>query len=137
MAINFPSSPVNGQLFVNGNVVYSYIAAKTAWVVVSVAYSTLPFKNMYVLRNFGGTANAQTADTGDALVTIPQYSLFKGKPSLSNTGAMQINIDGTGLLPLNSPSGAALAANEWDIGRYYEIIAFDNPLTEYRITLGF
>lgn len=137
MAINFPSAPVNGQLFVSGNVVYSYIAAKTAWVVVSVAYSALPYKNMYVLRNFGGTANAQTAETGDSLVTIPQYSLFKGKPILSNTGAMWISIDGTGLLPLKSPSGAVLAADEWDIGRYYEIIAYDQPLTEYRITLGF
>lgn len=137
MAINFPSAPANGQLFVNGNVVYTYIAAKTAWVVVAVSFSTLPYKNVHVLRDFGGSANAQTADTGDDLVTIPQYSLFKGKPILNNIGAMTIDIDGTGALPLNSPAGAPLAADEWNTGGYFEFIAFDQPLTEYRITQGF
>lgn len=92
---------------------------------------------VYTLRNWGGTANAQTVDTGVSLASITENLQFKGIPTLDNTAALQLNIDGNGLLPVKSPTGVALATGEWNNTHYYDIIAFGSPVTEYRITQGY
>ena len=110
------------------------VATWTNTVAFSVVQAGLP---VYVLRNFTGTANAQAADTGFTLAVIPQYTIFKGIPVLNCTGPMTLAIDAVAAKPLKSPTGAALAADEWNTTHYYDIIAFDNPLTEYRIVQGY
>lgn len=92
---------------------------------------------VYVLGGWGGTANAQTATTGSALAAVTQNMQFKGIPAQNCTGAMTLAIDSEAAHPVKSPTGSALAADEWNNTHYFDIIAYDNPLTEYRITQGY
>lgn len=92
---------------------------------------------VYVLSGWGGTANAQTATTSSALVSVTQNMQFKGIPAQNCTGPMTLVIDSEPAHPVKSPTGAALAADEWNNTHYFDIIAYDNPLTEYRITQGY
>lgn len=93
--------------------------------------------HVYVLRNIAGTADAITADTGFALSALSQYDIYWFLPTANITGPAQINIDGTGLIDILSPTGAALAADEIFNGRYYGLTAIGNPVTSLRIMSGF
>jgi hypothetical protein len=84
----------------------------------------------FVLRGVGGTAAAITATTGFSLSSLVQYQKFTFKPTNNSTGATTIAIDGLAAVPLRSPTGAALAADDIHTGRYYDAIAIGSPVTE-------
>lgn len=87
----------------------------------------------YLLRSVGGTAAAITANTGFSLGALAQHMMFKFKPTNNSTGATTIEIDGLAAVPLRSPTGAALAADDIHTGRYYDAVAIGSPVTEIDI----
>ena len=73
----------------------------------SVACAQFPTQREYVATT-GGSGNAQTA-------TVPNYTLNVGVPlwiraTYSNTGAMTLNVNGTGAQPVQKVSSSGLTA---------------------------
>lgn len=89
------------------------------------------------LVSLGGSANAITASSDSAVVAaIAAYArpmAFWLTPTSNNTAAVQINIDGVGLIDLDDQDGNALAANALVAGRR-QMISFDG--TVFRVFGG-
>lgn len=93
----------------------------------------------YVATAVGGTAQAITLTTPGALAVLTQYDTFLFTPNANITGpGPTVAIDSVAALPLKSPSGGALAADEVHTGRWYEAIALGGATpTELRLIGGY
>lgn len=89
--------------------------------------------NVYVLRGIGGTANAVVASTGRSLSELVEHDIFWVQPALDNTLAVTLAIDGLTAVPVKGPTGAALAAGEFNSLFWYGLKAMNSPVTELRI----
>lgn len=86
------------------------------------------------LNPVAGTANAIT---GTVNGTLSAFDLFLLVPNAgNNTGAVTLNINGTGAFPLIDEDGQPLVANALDSGRAYILRASGGPVDAYRLVTG-
>jgi hypothetical protein len=85
------------------------------------------------VTSVGGTANAITGVCTPPLTGTPTHGeTFRLTPGANNTNAVQINLDGVGLIDLRDEDGAALAADDIVSGRAITYW-YDSVTSKYRL----
>lgn len=141
MAINFPSSPTNGQLHTESGVTWSYNLVKTVWVPVVAAITALPTACMldwagsnipptgFLLCDFAAVSRATYA----ALFAIIGTTYGPGD------GSTTFNVpDSRGRVAVGAGSGIiseAIADANWNISNDIITVA-DNPVAKAKWTSG-
>lgn len=88
----------------------------------------------YVANQVLGGANAAIINTGQNLVTLPQFSTITWQPLFENTLAYFMTIDAVAApVQVVSPQGAPLAAASLLPQRFYTGIFLGDPVTEIRL----
>lgn len=84
---------------------------------------TITGKTMFTASTPGGSANAQTfvTDGAGALSAVARFIWVT--PTVNNTNTMTIAFDGGAAVPVKSPLGNNLVANEWAAGVPYLLSA--------------
>ena len=105
-------------------------------------FKTVPVSipsNRYIGITVGGTAQAITIATSQALSSITQYSTVLWKAAANITGANPTAaVDTVSALPIKSPTGGSLAAYEIHANGWYEMMAMGGVIpTEYWLVMGY
>lgn len=87
----------------------------------------------YIAQQVGGGANSLTITTNQALAEIAQFSTLWFQPIFNNTDPAEMTVDSVPTIPITSPTGAALTADELHTGRYYHVIFLGEPVNEARL----
>lgn len=93
----------------------------------------------YIGIAVAGTAQAIEITTSEAISSIEEFSTVLWTPAANITGPdPTAEVDTVPPLPIKSPTGAALAADEIFVGRWYEMMAMGGSTpTEYWLIMGY
>jgi hypothetical protein len=112
MALNFPSSPTNGQKFTSGNVVYTYSTATGAWSAAPLG-TALPFNYIVnpsmMISQENGDALPLYSATGSWYCADQWYSIWI-VGNVARAGRTRPALDGTDYIVLNITGGIAIPA---------------------------
>lgn len=86
----------------------------------------------YIAQSVSGT-DSLTITTGQGLTELSQFSTLWFQPAFNITGPADMTVDSVPTIPITSPTGAALAADELHTGRYYHAIFLGEPVNEARL----
>jgi len=105
-----------------GNSTVNAVVNSSSLSINGVVHAPLGTKR-YRLTNSGGTAQAATATTGKSLSALQTNDTFLYKPTANNTAtAPTLAIDSVSALTIKGPVGQALAANELNLTKWYELL---------------
>lgn len=117
-ALDFPSSPTNGQVYTSGTTSWSYSTAKTAWIVLGTGFSGYTGSQGYTgsrgyTGSLGYVGSKGTTQTG----TTPPASPISGDQWWdSETGNLYVYYDdGTSAQWVQQSLGASVAGGNTNI----------------------